>query len=215
MHTCLWKKPPQVFESAVFAEFEWKYHICLNLNTGGWDLKIISFSYCNDLALGSVGTYFLEVGAYASLKGATVGVWECCFCWNWVKIRVLLNRAPTSIHLHSSPPSSTQLHPPPLSSFESPPSSLQRPQQYLNQNIARNWAISSNLGQKIKSCPFWLKIGTHGILEVLIPNPDLDFWNSDPKIHFWANLGPKSQSCPFCLKIGAHSISRMLIPNPD
>ena len=53
------------------------------------------------------------------------------------------------------------------------------------------------------------------ILEVLIPNPDLDFWNSDPKIHFWANLGPKIQSCPFCLKIGAHSISRMLIPNPD
>ena len=61
----------------------------------------------------------------------------------------------------------------------------------------------------------WLKIGTHGILEVLIPNPDLYFWNSDPKIHFWANLSPKIQNCPFCLKIGVHSISRMLIPNPD
>ena len=109
----------------------------------------------------------------------------------------------------------THLHPPPPSWFQPPPSSLQHPQQYLNQNIARNWAISPNLGQKIKSCPFWLKIGTHGILEVLIPNPDLDFWNSDPKIHFWANLGPKIQNCPFCLKIGAHSISRMLIPNPD
>ena len=108
----------------------------------------------------------------------------------------------------------TQLHPPPLSSFQPPPSSLQHPQQYLNQNIARNWAISPNLGRKIKSCPFWLKIGTHGILEVLIPNPDLDFWNSDPKIHFWANLGSKSQSCPFCLKIGTHGISRMLILIP-
>ena len=52
-------------------------------------------------------------------------------------LQVLLNRAPTS----------TQLHPP-------PPSSLQHPQQYLNQNIARNWAISPNLGRKIKSCPF-------------------------------------------------------------
>ena len=129
---------------------------------------------------------------------------------------------PSSIHLHSAPSTSTQLiltstqlHPPTPSSFQPPPSSLQHPQQYLDQNIARNWAISPNLGQKIKSCPFWLKIGTHGILEVLIPNPDLDFWNSDPKIHFWANLGPKTQSCPFCLKIGAHSISRMLIPNPD
>ena len=49
---------------------------------------------------------------------------------------------------------------------------------------------------------------------MLIPNPDLDFWNSDPKIHFWANLDPKVQICLFCLKIGTHSISRMLIPNP-
>ena len=109
----------------------------------------------------------------------------------------LLNRAPSSTQLHSPPPSS-----------------LQHPEQYLTQNIARNWAISPNLGRKIKSCPFWLKIGTHGILEVLIPNPDLDFWNSDPKIHFWANLGPKIQSCPFCLKIGTHGISRMLILIP-
>ena len=109
---------------------------------------------------------------------------------------------------------STQFHPPPPSSVQQPPSSLQHSQQFLNQNIARNWAISPNLGQKIKSCPFWLKIGTHGILEVLIPNPDLDFWNFDPKIHFWANLGPKIQSCPFCLKIGTHVISRMLILIP-
>ena len=47
------------------------------------------------------------------------------------------------------------------------------------------------------------------------PNPDFDFWNSNPKIHFWANLGPKIQRCLFCLKIGAHSISRMQSPNPD
>ena len=53
------------------------------------------------------------------------------------------------------------------------------------------------------------------IMLILIPNPDLDFWNSDPKIHFWANLGPKIQSCPLCLKIGTHNISRMVIPNPD
>ena len=50
---------------------------------------------------------------------------------------------------------------------------------------------------------------------MLIPNPDLEFRNSDPKIHFWANLGAKNQSCPFYLKIGAHSISRMVIPNLD
>ena len=47
-------------------------------------------------------------------------------------------------------PTSTQLHPPPSSSLQPPPSSLQHPQQYLNQNIARNKAISPNLGPKIK-----------------------------------------------------------------
>ena len=125
--------------------------------------------------------------------------------------RVLLNRAPSSTELHPTPPSSTQLHSPPPSSFQPLRSSLQHPRQYLNQNIARNCAIFPNLGQKIKSCPFWLKIGTHGIFEVLIPNPDLDLWNFDPKIHFWANLDPKIQKCPLCLKIGARNISRMLI----
>ena len=70
------------------------------------------------------------------------------------------------------------------------------------------------LGWKIQRCPFWLKIGTHGLLVVLILNLHLDFWNSDPKIHFRANLGSKSQSCLFCLKIGTHYISRMLILIP-
>ena len=100
------------------------------------------------------------------------------------------------------------MHPP-------PPSALQHPQQYLNQNIAPNLTISPSLGRKVKSYPFLLKICTHCILEVLNPNADLDFWNSNPKIHFWTNLGPKIKKCSFCLKIGAHGISRTLIPNPD
>ena len=90
-------------------------------------------------------------------------------------------------------PSSTQLHQPPPSSFHPPPSSPQHPQQYSNQNITRNRAIFPNLGRKIQSCPFW---------------------NSDPKIYFWANLGQKSQNYAFCLKIGTHGISRMLILIP-
>ena len=44
-----------------------------------------------------------------------------------------------------------------------------------------------------------------------IPSPNLDFWNSYPKIYFWANLGRKSQSCSFFLKIGTHGIFKMLI----
>ena len=69
-------------------------------------------------------------------------------------------------------------------------------------NIARNWAVSTNLGRKIQSCSFCLKIGTNGILEELILHLDLDFRNFDPKILCWANLGRKHQSYPFCLKIG-------------
>ena len=151
-------------------------------------------------------------------------VWNYALNWDLTifprvyLIRVLLNRAPISTQLHLPqpvPPGSIQPHPPPPSSFQTPPSSLQHLRQYLNQNIARNWAISPSLGQKIKSCLFWIKIGTHNILVVLIPNRELDFWNSDAKIHFWTNLDPKIQICPFCLKMGTHSISRMLITNPD
>ena len=101
-----------------------------------------------------------------------------------------------STQFSPSPPSSIQLiltsiqlHSPLPSLFQHPPSSLQYLHQYSNQNIARNWAISPKLDRKIQSCSFWLKIGIHGISEVLIPS-----LNSDPKIHFWANLGPKSQS---------------------
>ena len=105
---------------------------------------------------------------------------------------------------------STHLQPAPPSSFQPPPSSLQHPQRYENQNIERNWAIYPNLGRKIQICLFCLKISTHGILEVMILNPDLDFWKSNPKIHFWSNLGRKSQSCPFCLKIDTHGTSKPL-----
>ena len=99
-----------------------------------------------------------------------------------VRWRVLLNCAPTS----------TQFHPFPPSTFHPPPSSLQHPQCYKNQIIARNLAISRNLGRKIQSWTFCLKISAHGILEEMIPNPNLDFRNSDHKIHFWANLSQKS-----------------------
>ena len=64
----------------------------------------------------------------------------------------------------------------------------------------------------MQSCPFCLKIGTHIISRILIPNPD--FKNFDPKIHFWANLDSKIQSCPFCLKTGTHGISKMIILIP-
>ena len=114
--------------------------------------------------------------------------WNRSHFWWWVLLKLIST--------------SNQLH-------KSPPSSLQHPQQYLNQNIAYNWATSSNLGWKTKSYPFWLKIGTHGILEVLIPNPTLDFWNSNPKIwalkfkvvcFVWKMVQIVSQVCGFWIR---------------
>ena len=108
----------------------------------------------------------------------------------------------------------TYLHPAPSTSIQLILASTHVSQRYWNQNAARNWATFLNLGRKIQSCLFWLKISTHDTLEVIIPNPDLEFWNHDPKIHFWARLGQKRQSCLFCLEIGTHGISRMLLLIP-
>ena len=120
--------------------------------------------------------------------------------------------------MHPPPPSSIHLHPAHFNLHPAPSTSTQlsaTPSTIFEPKFARNWAISPNLGQKIKIYLFWLITGIHCLLDVLIPNPDLDFWNCNPKIHFWANLSPKIQSCSFCLKIGAHSISSMQIPDPD
>ena len=120
--------------------------------------------------------------------------WNRFHFWWWV----LLNRAPTSTQLHPPPPSSFQplsssIQPPP-SSFQPPPSSLQHP-QYLNQNIACNWAISPNLGPKIERYPFWLKIGTHGILEMFIPTTSrLRFLKFRYQNRFLSKFGPKKSN---------------------
>ena len=111
----------------------------------------------------------------------------------------------------------TNLHPAPSTTTQLISTSTQlsaTPSIIFEPKHCTNWVISPNLGRKTK-CPFWLKIGTLDIVEVMILNPELDFWNFDPKIKFWINLDPNIQSCPFCLKIGTQNISRMLISKPD
>ena len=66
------------------------------------------------------------------------------------------------------------------------------------------WA---NLGPKIQSCPFCLKVGAHSISRMLIPNLDLDIWSFDPKIYFWANLGPKFKVVSYVWKL-VHIVSQ-------
>ena len=110
---------------------------------------------------------------------------------------LLLNHAPISTQLHPPPLSSTHLHLLPPSSFQHPPSSLQHPQYYYNQNIACNWAISPNSDQKNKSCPFGLKISTHGILEVYTDSRfRLRFLKSQPQNPFLGKFGLKKSKLP-------------------
>ena len=109
-----------------------------------------------------------------------------------ISTRNLMGITKPFTHLHPVPSTSTQLHPPPTSSFhQSQLSSLEHPQQYLNQNIARNRAIFPFLGRKIKKCQFCLKIGTHGILEVLDSKSRLKFLKFRLQNSLWTNLGPK------------------------
>ena len=66
-------------ERVVLGEFGWKYHIFLTIKSYGWDLKLFVFNYSNRLVLGSVEKYFLGLGGYISLKGATTGLLQGCF----------------------------------------------------------------------------------------------------------------------------------------
>ena len=67
------------------------FTIPLIVKTEEWDLKVLFFKYWNSLLLGLVHTYFLQVGAYVSLKWAATGLWEGRFGWIWLKILFVLN----------------------------------------------------------------------------------------------------------------------------
>ena len=129
----------------------------------------------------------------------------------YVKITKCICHQGNLVLLNSLPPSSIHLHPPPPSLFQPPSSSSSSSKTKILQVIGqfpkfrlKNWKLFI-LTEKYCKQYFG---GANS-------ESKLRFFNSDPKIHFWANLGRKNQSCPFCLKIGTQSISRMLILIPN
>ena len=66
------------------------------------------------------------------------------------------------------------------------------------------WA---NLGRKNQSCLFFLKIGTYGILTMLILIPTLAFWISDPNSIFGKIWAKKVKVVKFGWKL-THRVSR-------
>ena len=74
----------------------------------------------------------------------------------------------------------------------------------------------SSLGKfrsKNQSYPFFLKIGTHGILKMLILIPTLVFWISDPQSIF-GQIWAKKSKLSSLAKIGKQNDSKMLILIP-
>ena len=79
------------------------------------------------------------------------------------------------IYLDPPPPSPIHLHSAPFNFY---PALCNNLNAIKTKIIARNWAFSPNVDRKIQNCQFWLKISTHGILEVLIQNPDFEISTS-------------------------------------
>ena len=111
-------------------------------------------TFCNFVLTAARNLSLLKQLTYMHLKRLLLRTFRKWYC--------LLGITKPCTHLHPAPststqliPSSTQPHPPPPSSFQPPPSSQPHPQQYLNQNIARDWAISPNLAQKLKVVYFY------------------------------------------------------------
>ena len=64
------------FLEGLFGWIWLKPSLFLNIKTEECDLKVLLLIYWNGLALGSIQTDFLEVGAYLPLERATGGFWR-------------------------------------------------------------------------------------------------------------------------------------------
>ena len=93
-------------------------------------------------------------------------------------------------HLQPAPSTFTQLHPPTPSSIHLYLAHFNLKPSLCNTfNVIRTkilHVIRQFPKVRPKSCSFWLKVGMHGILEVLIRNPDINFWRNLDK------SGPKN-----------------------
>ena len=119
--------------------------------------------------------------------------WNRSHFWWWV----LLNCAPTSTQLHPPPPSSSQpltssinLHP---AHFSLHPALCNTLNNIWTKILHVIGQFPPNLGRQIKSYPFWLKIGTHGILEGFISTKSrLWFLKFQPQNSFLSKFGSKN-----------------------
>ena len=73
----------------------------------------------------------------------------------------------------------------------------------------------TNLGQKIQNCLFSLKIGTHGILMMLILIPTIVFWIANPKSIFGQIWAEKVKAVCFAWKLAHMHIHTQYLEDVD
>ena len=99
----------------------------------------------------------------------------------------LRNCTPSSIHLHAA---HLSLHP----SLCNTINVIRTKISHVIGQFSKIWA------EKFKVENFDTKNGAGGILVVLIPNLDLNFWNSDLKIQYLGKFGSKNSKLSFLPK---------------
>ena len=83
-------------------------------------------------------------------------------------------------HLHPAPSTSNQFFLAHFSHHPAPCNTLNIIRTKLSHVTGQFGQFFQVSAEKFKvTYLFWLKIGSHDILEVLIPNPDFDFWKYD------------------------------------
>ena len=72
-----------------------------------------------------------------------------------------------------------------------------------------------NLGWKIQSCSFWLKVGTHGISRTLILIPTTVFWIANPKSIFGQIWAENVKAVSFSWKLAHKHIHTQYFEDVD
>ena len=176
-------------------------HISFNVSVRSISYNFLRFYFLPTCARGPHQFYYISINfkAICTLEAfqilidiSTLSIKTCLFdeCdpLFFVHLFFLLfsiaKSAPNSTQHHPLPPSSKQLYPAHFSLHPSLCNTLVIRTKILHA-IEQFPQVQD---KKIQSQPFCLKTGTRCNLDMLILNLDLDFQNSDPKVHSWENL---------------------------
>ena len=176
-------------------------HISFNVSVRSISYNFLRFYFLPTCARGPHQFYYISINVKAT---CTLGAFQILIDISTLSIKTcLFDECDPLFFVHlffllfriaKSAPNSTQHHPPPPSSKQLYPAHFSLHPSLCNTLVIRAKILQAIeqfpqiQDKKIQIHPFCLKTGTHCNLEMLILNLDLDFQNSDPKVHSWENL---------------------------